>query len=97
MTAHEGDTDAGGSAIGAAEDHGARDRASGHVQHLCGRVDDMVNGLSHVSAEATSICLHREVERHELDDGLESSQSSSDTNALQVRGLLRFKQRIQPQ
>lgn len=46
--------DARGEAVGAAEGDVAGLNAARHVMRLCGRVDDLVNGL------------HSEVERHEL-------------------------------
>lgn len=58
MQQAKGRTDTGGGAVGAAEDDRDVDVAGRHVVLLGGRVDDVVNGL------------HREVERHELDDRL---------------------------
>ena len=61
--------DAGGGAIGAAEDDGAAHLAAGHIEGFGGGVDDVIDRL------------HGEVEGHELDDWLESVHGGTDGHA----------------
>src|SRR5690349_20123547 len=52
---------------GAAEHDRNIELTAGHVEHLCGRVDDLVGGQD------------REVERHEFDDWSETSHRRAHT------------------
>ncbi len=61
--------DCGGRTVGASEDDGAVEVASGHVFQFGSGVDDVVDGL------------HGEVKGHELDNRSESVHGSSDTDA----------------
>lgn len=64
---------AGGGAVGAPEHDGAVDGAGRHVQGFGCAVDDLVDGL------------HREVERHELADGLEAAECRAHCNPCEPR------------
>ena len=61
--------DAGGCAVGAAEDDRAAHLAARHVKRLGGRVDDLVDRL------------HGEVPGHELDDRLQAREGRADADA----------------
>ena len=56
-------------AAGAAKDDRDRDLAAGHVQHLRGAVDDLIDGQ------------HREVPGHHLDDRAQADHGRPDAQA----------------
>ena len=61
--------DAGGSAVGAAENDRGTHLAAGHVEGLCRRVDDLVDRL------------HGKIPGHELDDRAQSGKRRADAKA----------------